>query len=310
MRIVFMGSPEFATPALLSLADDAEIEVALVITQPDRPAGRGQRLLAPPVKLAALERGLPVLQPESMRDEDALGALNEAQPDLLVVIAYGELLRRSVLDAAPYGALNVHPSLLPRYRGAAPIPAAILNGDARTGISIIRLTRRMDAGPIVRQDELDITAADTTATLSTRLAWQAAALLPRTCHDYVSGALTVREQDEADASYTREWTKQDARVDWTSSAAQVARLVRAAQPWPIAWTTAADERLQILAATTLDDHSAIAAEPGDVRLVDGRCLAQTGAGVLELREVQPAGKRAMPAAAWWRGRHGATSRFV
>jgi methionyl-tRNA formyltransferase len=299
-----LGSPAFAAPSLRALAADPELSLPLVITQPDRPAGRGRHLAAPPVKLAALELGLPVLQPTSMRDSAALEALRAAAPDLLVVVAYGELLRRAVLEAAPHGALNVHPSLLPRYRGAAPIPAAILHGDERTGVSIIKLVRRMDAGPIVAQQEHDITPTDTTASLAERLAQLAAELLPNVCKDWAVGALPAREQDESAASYTREWIKDDARIDWHAPADAIERLTRAAQPWPVAWTVADGERLQVLHAASSWTQLDAVAPPGSVRLAGGRVLVQTGTQPLELSVVQPAGKRPMAAADWWRGRRG------
>jgi methionyl-tRNA formyltransferase len=304
VRIAFLGSPEFAVPSLRALAESPQLDVSLVITQPDRPAGRGRRFAAPPVKLAAQALDLPVLQPQSMRATGALDALRAAPPDLLVVVAYGEFLRRAVLEAAPHGALNVHPSLLPRYRGAAPIPAAILHGDVQTGVSIIKLVRRMDAGPIVAQQEMDITSSDTTASLSARLAQQAALLLPDICAAWVAGAVTAREQDESAATYTHEWTKDDARIDWHAPADAIERLTRAAQPWPVAWTIADGERLQLLRAALDPAFADDVLPPGTVRLVDGRVFIQTGSARLELVEVQPAGKRAMSAGDWWRGRRG------
>ena len=156
-----------------------------------------------------------------------------SQPDVLIVIAYGELLRRAVLELAPHGALNVHPSLLPRYRGAAPIPAAILAGDDVTGTSIIKLVRRLDAGPIVAQQQLDIMPDDTTATLGARLADQSAEMLPDVVQEWIAGRLIAREQDDALATYTREWTRADARIDWSTPAIQIERLIRAANPWPL-----------------------------------------------------------------------------
>lgn len=300
MRIVFLGSPNFAVPALHSLAASDDIVVSLVVTQPDRPAGRSRALTPPPVKLAATELGLPIMQPETLRDAPALDELRAAAPDLLVVVAYGELLRRDVLTSSPHGALNVHPSLLPRYRGASPIPAAILTGDMLTGTSVIKLIRRLDAGPIVAQHELNITQHDTTATLSERLAAQAAELLPEVCRAWVAGQLTPREQDEAQATYTREWTKDDARIDWAQPAEQIERLTRAALPWPIAWTLANGARLQVLRVALADAASQIGA-PGTATQVAGRLLVQTGTLPLELVEVQPAGKRPLAAADWWRG---------
>jgi len=299
LRVVFLGSPAFAVPSLVALAEDDNIDVALVVTQPDRPAGRGRTLTAPAVKTAALERGLPVYQPMSLRKDDAVQPLRDARPDVLIVVAYGELLRRNVLELTPHGCLNVHPSLLPRYRGAAPIPAAIINGDELTGVSIMRLVRKLDAGPIVMQVEAPVYPDDTTASLSERLAALSASILPDVTLRYVAGELRPVEQDEALATHTREWTTEDARIDWNQPAITIERLVRAANPWPIAWTTDGELRLRIVQAS-LGQESATA-PPGTASLQDGALVVATGDGELRLDVVQPAGKRAMAATDWWRG---------
>ncbi|MEX1157907.1 MAG: methionyl-tRNA formyltransferase, partial [Thermomicrobiales bacterium] len=170
MRVVFLGTPAFAVPSLISLAEHDKIDVGLVVTQPDRPAGRGRKLTPPAVKAAANALGLWVYQPDSLRDNGTLQTLRDARPDLLIVVAYGELLRRDMLELAPAGCLNVHPSLLPAYRGAAPIPAAILNGDRMSGVSLIKLVRKLDAGPIVAQVEVVVLPGDTAGSLGERLA--------------------------------------------------------------------------------------------------------------------------------------------
>jgi methionyl-tRNA formyltransferase len=301
IRIVYLGTPLFAVPALERLAGEPDFEIPLVISQPDRPAGRGKALTEPPIKQAALRLGLPLLQPGSMRDEGALAALADARPDVLIVVAYGELLHRPVLEAAPHGALNVHPSLLPRYRGAAPIPAAILNGDRVTGTSVIKLVRRMDAGPILAQQPLDITANETTESLSRRLARQAASMLPEVMRAWVYDRIAPTEQDESQASYTREWTKEDARIDWSAPADAIERLVRAAYPWPVAWTTLGASTLRVEAVRLVDASESTIDAPGTVRAHGRRVLVQTGTARLELVRVQPAGKRVMTADEWWRG---------
>jgi methionyl-tRNA formyltransferase len=308
MRVVFLGSPDFAVSSLEALATHPQIDVALVVTQPDRPAGRGRRLTSTAVRSAAERLGLNVYQPASLRDPEAAKPLASARSDLLVVVAYGELLRRHVLELAPAGCINVHPSLLPRYRGAAPIPAAILAGDRQTGVTIMRLVRRLDAGPILVQQPLDITRDDTAGSLSDRLAQLAARMLPATAIQHVAGAIEPRPQDELLASYTREWTMEDARIDWADSADTIERLVRASNPWPIAWTTVAGERLRII-DVALHQVSASSADPGVARRHDRTVVVSTGAGTLELVTVQPAGKRAMPAADWWRGAREETLRL-
>jgi methionyl-tRNA formyltransferase len=268
------------------------------VTQPDRPAGRGRTLSPPPVKLAALELDIPVYQPESLRDVVAALPITAIAPDVLIVVAYGELLRRHVLELAPHGCLNVHPSLLPAYRGAAPIPAAILNGDRTTGVSIIRLVRRLDAGPLLVQQELDITNTDTTASLSQRLAVLAAVMLPEVALAWTRGEIATWEQDEAAVTHTREWTADDARIIWDRPAAEIERLVRASNPWPVAWTTLSGERFRVLAATVGPDMQA---GPGEAYVADKAVLVATGDQSLRLDTVQAAGKRPMPALDWWRG---------
>ncbi len=307
MRVVFLGSPAFAVPSLAQLAEHDNIEVALVVTQPDRPAGRGRTLSPPPVKSAALDLGLPIYQPETLRDDAAVEPLRDAAPDLLIVVAYGELLRRNVLELTPHGCLNVHPSLLPRYRGASPIPAAILNGDETTGVSIMKLVRKLDAGPIVTQVEAGILPDDTTGSLSERLAGLAAQMLPPTALRYVAGELSPIPQDDSLATITREWSTADARIDWSQPAATIERLVRAANPWPIAWTTDGETRLRIVVSTLASGRSLTSQPPGTVTTRDGEVVVATPDGWLRLDLVQPAGKKAMPAADWWRGTRRATT---
>jgi methionyl-tRNA formyltransferase len=203
-----------------------------------------------------------------------------------------------MLELAPHGALNVHPSLLPRYRGSSPVRAAILNGDEETGVSIIKLVRRLDAGPIVAQRRVAILPGEDAAQLTERLALVAADMLPGTCLGWMDGSLAAIEQDEDAATMTREWTRDDARIDWTQPAVQIERLVRAAQPWPVAWTTLAGEPFRLHRAVPRDNPGLAA---GRVRRSDGRILAGCATGALELIDVQPQGKRVMPAANWWNG---------
>lgn len=297
-RVIFLGSPDFAVPSLRTLLEDGRFDVALVVTQPGRPAGRGRRNTPPPVAEYASETGTPLLQPESLRDEEAFSILAAISPDLLVVVAYGEILRRNVLQLAPGGVLNVHPSLLPKYRGASPIPEAIRNGDSQTGVSIMKLVRRLDAGPIIAQSRLEIDPDDTTGTLARRLADQAAKMLPEVCDAWLLGGISAAEQDESLATYTREWTKSDAEIDWTRPAIEIERLVRAALPWPVAWTTCDGQRLQVRSAIV---HPGVAGSPGEIVLNRNQPMVATGNGLLELVSVQPEGRREMPASVWWIG---------
>lgn len=258
------------------------------------------------MKAAAEELGLPVHQPEALRDKHSVQMIAETKPELLVVIAYGEILQRNVLDIASHGAVNVHPSLLPRYRGSAPVRTAILNGDATTGVSIIQLIRKLDAGPILRQDVVDILPEDDAETLTDRLSLLAASVLPDTCDDWISGEITPTVQDESAATMTREWTRHDAVIDWQTSATVISRLVRASQPWPVAWTTLDGDPFRIHAASVAEQ---VQLPPGVCRKIGKRILVGCGDNALMLKTVQPSGKRAMPAMNWWNGVQSEEIRF-
>lgn len=297
-RIVFLGSPQFAVPSLRALGDDPRFEIVLVVSQPDRPSGRGRKLTPPAVAAYAAEAGLPVFQPESLRDEVSLERLSASSPDLLVVVAYGEILRKNVLELAKGGALNVHPSLLPRYRGASPTAEAIRQGDITTGVSIMKLVRRLDAGPVVAQTLVDLDGSETTGALTEHLADVAAGMLPDVCDDWLAGRREATPQDDTAATYTREWAKADAKIDWTQPAAVIERLVRAALPWPVAWTLTSGQRLQIRATAVVSGPCDV---PGHVELAGKQLLISTGAERLQLVLVQPEGKREMPALVWWNG---------
>ena len=296
---MFLGSPAFAVPSLQAIAADAGISIELVVTQPDRPAGRGRRLTSPPIADAARDIGLSVFQPESLRSDEALDVIEALKPDELVVVAYGELLNRRALRIAPHGALNVHPSLLPKYRGAAPIPAAILNGDEETGVSIMRLVRRLDAGPIVAQERVHIQPRATAGELGTQLATLAASLLPETCLAWAEGRITEQPQEDDLATYTREWSRADAQLDWHRSAVELDRLVRAANPWPMAWTQLGEGTLRVVYSEPSEIE--LRAEPGTARRHGHQIVVSCGDGVLELVRVQPPGKPAMDAQSWWNG---------
>lgn len=300
-RIVFLGSPAFAVPSLAALIADERFEIPLVVSQPDRPAGRGRKLTPPPVAAFATESGIPLFQPESLKSDDAVERLRLVEPDLLLVVAYGEILRKNVLTLAPAGALNVHPSLLPSYRGAAPINAAILNGDEQTGVSIIKLVRRLDAGPLVALRTAPVEPNDTTGTLGERLAQIAGDMLPDACAGWLDGSLEAVPQDDDRATYTREWVKSDAEINWSWPAARIERLIRAALPWPVAWTTLHGQRVQIRSATVDTEPDQPAQAPGTLFRRSGRIAVSTGDGELLLDQVQPQGKQAMPAANWWNG---------
>lgn len=297
-RVIVLGTPAFAVPVLRALVAAPKITVVLVVTQPDRPAGRGRRLVAPPLKLAATEAGLPCFQPERLRGPAALQQLRAAQPDLFVIAAYGQLLHQPVLDIPPHGCLNVHPSLLPRHRGPAPIAAAILAGDPETGVSIMLTERGLDTGPVLTQQRLPLTENDTTASLTPRLAELGATLLVETIPPWLRGTLTPQPQDETRATTSRLLQRDDGAIDWTQPANTIARQIRALNPWPRAFTFAAHRRLLLLDATVATTTSTHATgrqwQPGMVaRDEHGHFLVHTGAGLVLVREAQLEGRRRM-----------------
>ncbi len=299
LRVVFFGSPEFALPSLRAIHADDRFAIVLVVTQPNRVGGRGRRVIEPPVKSVATELGLEVLQPVTLRSDDAELQLSEVEPHLFVVVAYGEILRRSVLQIPTHGCLNVHPSLLPKYRGSSPIQAAILNGDHSTGVSIIQMARRLDSGPILAQRELMLNGSETGASLSVALANLAGLMLPDVAVAWCAGQILSTPQDETQVSVTRELTKADGQIDWRRPAVQIERQVRAYEPWPAAWTTIEGRRLVIHQAARGPND--LAAAPGTILTVGGSVVVTCGHGSLRLIDVQPEGKQPMTAPAWLRG---------
>lgn len=299
LRVIFMGTPQFAVPSLQRLIDAGDYAIVGVVTQPDAPAGRGRELAMSPVKRLALEHSLLILQPERVRRPDAIAALRELRPDVLIVAAFGQMLPRSVLDLAPLGTLNVHASLLPRWRGAAPVTAAILAGDAQTGVTIMRLDEGMDTGDMLAQESTPILPDDTTGTLTERLAGLGADLLLRTLPRWARGEIRPQPQDAALATLCRPVKKEDGRVDWRLSAAAIERAVRAYTSWPGAHTTWNGRLLKMLAARVVRKPTSAAS--GTVLLTpDGPAVA-TGDGLLLLTTLQMEGRRALPAADVVRG---------
>ncbi|MSQ61190.1 MAG: methionyl-tRNA formyltransferase [Dehalococcoidia bacterium] len=306
MRVVFMGSPHFALPALRRVAD--AYDVVAVYTQPDRAAGRGRRLTPPPAKALALERAIPVYQPPRLRSPAAVEELATLRPDLIVVAAYGQILPPSILALPKHGCVNIHASLLPRWRGASPISAAILAGDATTGVSIMRMDEGLDTGPVIAARALPIADDDTTGSLTVRLAGDGADLIIQTLPPYLEGSLRPVPQDDALATYAPPLTKADALVapsDWSLSARDLWLRVRAYNPWPIATTGYAGAPLRIWKALPIAMPTA--APPGTVvALADPLTPAgvATGDGILALLEVQRPGKRPLPIAEFLRGERG------
>ena len=300
MRIAFFGTPEIAVTSLAALLD-AGHDLACVVTQPDRPSGRRRTLTPPPVKVFAIERGLPVLQADAVNARAFRDELAALAPEVIVVTAFGQKLRRRLLELPPRGCINVHASLLPRHRGAAPVAHAILAGDAETGVTIMQMAERMDAGDILAQQATPIGPRDTTGSLTERLATLGADLLIATLPRWLAGEIQPRPQDHSQATMCRPLRKEEGRLDWSRPAIELERRVRAYNPWPGAYTTWRSQRLKVLrAASLMDWHGP--QPPGQViALPEGTAVA-TGKGALLLLEVQLAGRRAMTIADFLRGR--------
>jgi methionyl-tRNA formyltransferase len=313
VRILFMGSPAFALPALRGLIE-SEHELVGVVTQPDRPAGRGRGRRRPPAKELALERGLTVLQPERVNSAESLAALRALAPDVAVIVAYGQILKQPLLDLPARGSLNVHASLLPKFRGASPIAAAILAGEEQTGVSILEVILELDAGPVVAQRALPIGPQDTTGTLSEQLASLGAGLLIEVLPAWARGDLAAQPQDGARASYAPSIRPDDAVIDWSLPAIDVWRRVRAYHPWPLARTALDGERLSILEAWPIDGEPV--APPGTaLPLPDGAgapegtgFAVRCGRGLLAVVRAQRAGRRALSGAELARGYRGLIGR--
>jgi methionyl-tRNA formyltransferase len=291
MRAIFMGSPDFAVPSLIVMARITQL--AMVITQPDRPAGRGRRLTMSPVKRKALSLGLQVFQPFSLMGEDVTSALRGMNPDVIVVVAYGEILPASLLSLPPDGSVNVHASLLPRWRGAAPVQSAIAHGDSQTGVSLMKMDEGLDTGPIIAQASTPIGAQETGGELTERLAVLGAQLLEEKLPSYLSGELQLRGQNDTKATYAPMLKRGDGFLDLASSAEVLARRVRAFNPWPGTHLMWGDQRLAIHEASAAD--YVIDGTIGRVIMREGTPAVITGDGALLLDVIQPPGKRKMRA---------------
>jgi len=290
-----MGTPAFAVPTLEALGET--YQVVGVVTQPDRRAGRGRKTRPSPVKRAALSRDLPIFQSRSLCTPEALAQLADWEPDVIVVAAFGQLLTQDVLDLPPHGCLNVHASLLPRWRGAAPVAAAILAGDEVTGVTIMKMDAGLDTGPIVAQHKEPIRSNDTRATLGERLSQMGAELLVKTLPSYLVGELQPQPQQEEKATFAERLHKEDGQLDWTDSAVELDQRIRAFSPWPGTFTFWGGKRLKVIQATPLPDWQGDAA-PGMVFDLENGAAVATGEGALRLEEVQLAGKRAMDVTAF------------
>ncbi len=297
MRIVFAGTPPFAERALHALLE-AKNEVVLVLTQPDRPAGRGMKLAVSPVKKLAMERGLTVYQPPTLRDPLSLGRLHDAKPDVLVVAAYGLILPQPVLELPRFGAVNIHASLLPRWRGAAPIQRAILAGDRQTGISIMQMDAGLDTGGILAQGEVAIGDEDTAQTLHDRLAALGAEMLVKALFEMASGQIRARPQPNEGVTYAAKISKDEAQLDWRKPATELDRAIRAFNPFPGAQAILGDTTLKIWRARRSGANGA----PGQILGLDDQgIVVACGEGSLTLLELQRPGAKRLIAAEFLRG---------
>ena len=294
-----MGTPDFAVGTLDALVE-AGHEVVLAVTQPDKPQGRKQQMVAPPVKERALELGIPVFQPQRVREPESLKVLKDYEPELIVVAAFGQILPKELLDMPPYGCINVHASLLPKYRGAAPIQWSILNGDAVTGVTIMRMDVGLDTGDMITKAEVEILPEDTGGSLFDRLAAVGASLCVETIPSIVDGSAVYTPQDEALATKVGQISKKDGEIDFTRSAKQIACQVRGLNPWPSAYTFLNGKTLKIWSAKVREEQTD--AEVGTVVCIEKDGFGvQTGEGILMCTEVQLEGKKRMSAGDFLRG---------
>ncbi len=292
-----MGTPDFAVPSLKALKE-AGYQIPLVVTQPDRPAGRGKRLKPPPVKVAAQEMGLMVYQPEKVKENEELKRiLKEISPDLIVVAAYGKILPQWLLELPKYGVINVHASLLPKYRGASPIQAALLNGEERTGVTIMKVIPELDAGEILSQREVEIKEEDDAQSLHDKLAKLGAELLVETIPKFVKGEIEPRPQDPSKATYCPKITKEMGRIDWTKGAREIFNAVRAFTPWPGAFTYYKGKMVKLTKVKPVQGSG----KPGQVIEAGKRLIVATGKGAIEILKIKPEGRKEIKGEEFVRG---------
>jgi methionyl-tRNA formyltransferase len=293
LRIIFAGTPDFAAQHLRALID-ADLNVVAVYTQPDRPSGRGNKLTPSPVKVLAEQYQLPVLQPANLRDTDAQQQLQALHADLMIVVAYGLLLPKAVLDAPRLGCINVHGSLLPRWRGAAPIQRAIWAGDTESGVTIMQMDEGLDTGAMLFKASCPIEPSDTSASMYSKLAALGPQALLTTLAQLAAGSLSGQVQDNALANYAQKLSKEEARLDWQQSALQLERSIRAFNPWPVSYFVVAEQNIKVWAATVLSEEHPVT--PGTLVRADKNGIdVATVQGTLRLLTLQPPGKKAMQA---------------
>lgn len=300
MRVIFMGTPDFAVGTLKKLVD-SEHQVLAVVTQPDKPKGRGKSMQFTPVKVAAIEAGIPVLQPVKVRDPQVVEELRTLQPDVIVVVAFGQIIPESILNMPKYGCVNVHASLLPMYRGAAPIQWAVINGDKTSGVTTMQMDRGLDTGDMLLKREVVLDPEETGGSLFDRLSEVGAELLIETLEKLEKGEIVPEKQPEfSPTPYASQMTKEMGKIDWSQDAEVIERLIRGLNPWPSAYTKLGDKTLKIWMARVEEEDREKA--PGTVIRADKNGLmVQTGKGMLKIRELQLEGKKRMTTDAFLRG---------
>lgn len=300
MRIVFMGTPDFAVPCLRKLVEN-EYEVVGVVTQPDRPRGRKKELAAPPVKEAAISLGIPVYQPEKLR-ENGVEDILQLQPDLIVTAAYGQILPKEIIDYPKYGCINVHASLLPKYRGGAPIHKSIIDGEKETGVTIMYMVEKLDAGDMLSQVRVPIEEEDHVGTLHDKLSAAGSQLLLETIPRLIAGEITPVPQDESKVTYAWNIKREDEALHWDKTARQLFNQIRGLCPWPVSYTRLQGQVMKVWKSKVLEETKGNPQEAGTILAVSTEGIdVQTGQGILRLLEVQPAGKKAMKVSDFLRG---------
>lgn len=295
LNIIFMGTPDFAVPSLQALVDMG-YRIGCVVTQPDRPKGRKRVLTPPPVKLAAERLGLPVWQPEKIRMSSAVKKLQSLKPDLIITAAFGQILPKEILDTPQHGCINVHASLLPKYRGGAPIHRAIIAGERESGVTLMYMVEALDAGDILTQCTVPIGPSDTAGTMHDKLSVAGAELLRTSLPAILNGEVTPKRQDESLATYAPNISRADEKIDWSRSARAIFNQIRGLNPWPVAFTTLSDKSFKIWEAEVADPYLTERAPGTVIRYGDTELYVATGQGELRLLRVQPAGKKPMSVA--------------
>jgi methionyl-tRNA formyltransferase len=295
-RIVFMGSPEFSVPSLSALINS--FDVIGVVTQPDRPAGRGKKIKTSPVKKLALAKNIPLIQPKRLKDEGVYEKITSWAPDIVIVVAFGQILRSNILELPRFGCINVHASLLPRWRGAAPIQAAIFHGDLETGVTIMKMDSGIDTGPILTQRSIEILPGESAESLSDRLSILGAELLIKTIEDYEKGTIIPQNQESGNATYAPMIKKEDGKLGFHKSAIELERQIRAYHPWPGCFIKVDTDRIKIINAEPVMN---LVFESGEMGIYDSYPVVGTSHGVLMLKVVQPEGKKQMSGDVFLRG---------